>query len=62
MICNLKPCPFCGENVRISRYIDEISENHFRVVCTNCDVKIDGYIRTKSEEEITDWWNRRVNE
>ena len=55
----MKPCPFCGENVRF----DE-AYNYFRdnvIYCDNCGMvfALDEY--TATAEETIEAWNRRAD-
>ena len=50
----LKPCPFCGGDVT---FHPRPSEDLGYIICPKCTIKIKGY-----KDEITQIWNRRVNE
>lgn len=56
----LKPCPFCGCEVRL-----DIAYSYFRdtvIYCDGCDMvyTLDDCDATK--EQIAEAWNRRVND
>lgn len=51
----LKPCPFCGGEARIVKFIND----EYYVKCIYCCAKTDLY---GSEFYAIKFWNRRVNE
>jgi Lar family restriction alleviation protein len=56
----IKPCPFCGGEVRIEIYDDCYDDNTRRVSCKN-DNCIGAHIWPESESEAIEAWNKRVN-
>lgn len=59
----LKPCPFCGKDVKVKRY-KASGHDWWFVECSNCKINIDplmwNFNRTKNE--IIEIWNKRVSE
>lgn len=56
----LKPCPFCGGEVRL-----DVAYSYFRdtvIYCGGCDMvfALDDCIATK--EQIAEAWNKKVND
>ena len=57
----LKPCPFCGNNVEVKHYKAN-SNDWWYITCDHCMIAIDplmwNFDRTK--KEIIEIWNRRA--
>lgn len=56
----LKPCPFCGGNVRF-----DVAYSYFRdtvIYCNNCDIvfALDNCSKA-SDDDVARAWNRRVD-
>ena len=49
----LKPCPFCGGEVRIANVFGRVG-----VICSKCPAEMRGWLDT-TPEEITTAWNTR---
>lgn len=49
----LKPCPFCGGEVRITNVFGRVG-----VICLDCPAEMRGWLDA-THEEITEAWNRR---
>jgi Lar family restriction alleviation protein len=62
MSADLKPCPFCGEQPRESRHMDESHYSHaavefLRIVCDGCGAQS----RCLEEhDEVIAAWNQRA--
>lgn len=55
----LKPCPLCGSEVKITEYID----GYYRVSCTKCPLEFGRYWFAKGQKQLLrKAWNRRVGE
>ena len=54
----LKPCPFCGNAVRIDRF-GPIYMRETIVTCDNCDYYFMLDALDASREEVIEAWNRR---
>ena len=61
----LKPCPFCGKNDEFITFFDRHNGervydiNHY---CPHSDISIVINIYGKTEEEVAEMWNRRVED
>lgn len=56
----LKPCPFCGNDVEVKRYKANGNDWWF-VECIHCRIKIDPFLNiNRTKEEIIEIWNRRA--
>ena len=57
----LKPCPFCGEDVEVKRYKAN-GNDWWYVACNHCMIAIDPLMwnNNRTKEEITEIWNRRA--
>lgn len=57
----LKPCPFCGGQAKIKRYVNGCNE-WSEIRCSKCGVRQDsimnGYYK---DDEATEAWNRRAD-
>lgn len=51
----LKPCPFCGDNMPSIKK-DEVFSDYFEVVCDNCGCKTDMF---ESKTDAANAWNMR---
>ena len=49
----LKPCPFCGGEVKVSDIFGRAG-----VICKDCLAEMRGYL-SMTEEEVIEAWNRR---
>lgn len=63
----LKPCPFCGGEARVTQWRDTLSPNTTWIECINpeCQVMTDSFHHkdhNKARELAAQVWNRRVNE
>ena len=59
----LKPCPFCGNDVELKHY--KANDNDWwYIACRNCCMAIDPWMWNsgQTKEETIMKWNRRVNE
>lgn len=58
----LKPCPFCGENVKIiSRPADDMHGFwHGRMDGNNCPLRVGVFVHRVSRNEAIAIWNRRA--
>lgn len=61
----LKPCPFCGAEVKIDRREVGIRDDgepivDFNIRCWNCDLCITGLNFYKTKREIELIWNMRA--
>lgn len=55
----LKPCPFCGSNCKISEiYYDNVSFS-YGACCTQCGCSL---VPRYSKEEAAEVWNKRSND
>lgn len=55
----LKPCPFCGSDVKI----EYIFPNEFVIVCENCGIAaLPANEKICELDVLIDRWNRRVND
>ena len=54
----LKPCPFCGERVKIinDKFLDN---NHFFIKCPTTDCITEYFCSTDDKKELIKAWNRR---
>lgn len=59
----LKPCPFCGNDVELKHYKAN-GNDWWYIACRNCCIAIDPWMwnREQTKEETIIKWNRRVNE
>lgn len=59
-IDQLKPCPLCGSEVKISSW-DFSDHTSYHIQCPECELETNIYY---SKKELIDYWNRRetVNE
>jgi len=55
-MCELKPCPFCGNN-KIEQFRDEKYGN--TIMCTRCGGRVASHL---SCEVVIDRWNMRKSE
>lgn len=53
----LKPCPFCGANVKMSIIQKELHEPYFSIECFECRI---GTWIYKNKEELIGKWNTRA--
>lgn len=60
----LKPCPFCGEQIRmIGRPADDMFGFwHKSMSGKPCPLRVGVFLHRVSEEESIEIWNRRVSE
>lgn len=60
----LKPCPFCGEAVRmISRPEDDMHGFwHKSMTEGECPLRLGVFVHRVSKEEAAEIWNRRADE
>lgn len=49
----LKPCPFCGSNVKLTNDDDE----YFWITCNSCEISTKVFM---TREEVVETWNKRV--
>lgn len=52
----LKPCPFCGGEAKVSNVFGRAG-----VICKDCQAEMRGYLGM-TEEEVKEAWNRRVTD
>ncbi len=55
----LKPCPFCGREVKITQedcYGYKFPENEYMICCDSCGLQF-GFAKCYDEYEITKAWN-----
>ena len=59
----LKPCPFCGNNVKLKHYKTDKCDWWY-VACQTCGIAVDPWMWNahQTKNETIDKWNRRVNE
>lgn len=61
-MAKLKPCPFCGAEAFLDKYVYDLepgcASTHF-VECNGCHATTFEY---DSKEEATEAWNRRAND
>ena len=56
---DLKPCPFCGGNVRFDK-----AYSYFRdsvIYCDGCDIVFTMYGSDALDDDVARVWNRRVD-
>ena len=56
---DLKPCPFCGGNVRFDKLYSYFRDHV--IYCDRCDIVFTLDDCTASDDEIARVWNRRVD-
>ena len=72
-MAELKPCPFCGREVKIVEYtVDEpftFCDCGFEIRCPNCDIRLREHTRCltgiehmKAKNSLIERWNRRAYE
>lgn len=57
----LKPCPFCGKNVKLKHYKAN-GDEWWYIVCNHCMISVDPLFwnDTRTKEEVIEIWNRRA--
>ena len=60
VVANLKPCPFCGKNPRVEKYIDHYRRTNYAVECRfeKCTTQ-PMTAWCASEKDAAKAWNRR---
>ena len=59
----LKPCPFCGGNAELRH--EYASSGYSYIQCGQCGIKSVMFIKSfdrSSDEDATNYWNRRCND
>lgn len=61
----LKDCPFCGEEPRLSWNWDEDLWSHntvkwYKIQCSGCEISTQSWPESVLKENIIDVWNRRI--
>jgi hypothetical protein len=61
-MAKLKPCPFCGQPVRIETYFRRVSICHFPDSKKDCIIARNNELRNyHSKNKATKVWNKRSN-
>lgn len=58
----LKPCPFCGCDVKIDNIYADESESYFMVSCQGCDAGVSFGFKSETKAGAIKAWNRRAAE
>ena len=63
MTQEIKPCPFCGDNVDVELHSGRIASGHYsaEIRCYNCEIDLYAYGNTEEQAELNtiEKWNTR---